>query len=703
TYTTAGRLQAVLDFPFQGAARTFASSSGGTNALRDLFANDDYYTDTDSNAYSLPTFLGNHDMGRIGFFLRQDNPGATDAELLARSTLAHALMYTARGMPIVYYGDEQGFTGDGGDKDARQDMMPSQVASYIDDDLIGTDATTADANFDTAHPLYDVLKDLASLKADHPALQHGAQVHRYSSSSAGIYAFSRMIRDEGVEYVVLLNNAETAQTLAIQTYSPQGAGFTGIYPAGLAPLSTDASGRISVTVPPLGFAIYRADAAMAAPSAAPNITFVDPAPDAVITGRAELEAALSRTVFAEVTFAVKVGDAAEWDVVGTDDNAPYRVFYDTSGLGAGTALRFKAVVRDLAGNIDAATRTAMVGQIEEPPPPGGGSTPDYAVVHYQRPAGDYDGWGLHFWGDIDQVVTWDNPVPLAGEDEYGSFAWVKLLPGATSVGFIVHSGDVKDTPDDRFFNPSVTPEIWLKQGDPTVYASQAAAQGYVELHYHRPDGVYDGWGLHLWGDAIDPSEATTWEAPKLPDEIDDYGARWRVAIVDPTKPVNFIVHRGDEKDTPEDRSFLPTEQASAWLQSGDSTVHRRRADAENVAIIHYHRDDGQYGDPTSPDFNDFWGMHVWTGAASPNPSWQEPVRPAGTDRFGVFFEVPLVPGAPGLNYIIHRGDEKDPPPDQFLDVTTFGHEVWYLSGHTDSADIAKYLVPILGGPQIDAD
>ena len=32
-------------------------------------------------------------------------------------------MYLTRGQPVVYYGDEQGFTGDGGDKDARQDMF----------------------------------------------------------------------------------------------------------------------------------------------------------------------------------------------------------------------------------------------------------------------------------------------------------------------------------------------------------------------------------------------------------------------------------------------------------------------------------------------------------------------------------------------------------------------------------------------------
>jgi glycosidase len=46
---------------------------------------------------------------------------------VARSKLATALMYFSRGAPILYYGDEQGFTGDGGDKDARQDMFPSLV------------------------------------------------------------------------------------------------------------------------------------------------------------------------------------------------------------------------------------------------------------------------------------------------------------------------------------------------------------------------------------------------------------------------------------------------------------------------------------------------------------------------------------------------------------------------------------------------
>ena len=112
-FTTRDQVQAVLDFPFQAAAQGFAAASAPTNALRDFFVADDWYTDADSNAYQLPTFLGNHDMGRIGMFLRIANPGAPDGEILDRDRLAHELMYFSRGNPVIYYGDEQGFVGDG--------------------------------------------------------------------------------------------------------------------------------------------------------------------------------------------------------------------------------------------------------------------------------------------------------------------------------------------------------------------------------------------------------------------------------------------------------------------------------------------------------------------------------------------------------------------------------------------------------------
>ena len=147
---------------------------------------------------------------------------------------------------------------------------------------------------------------------------------------------------------------------------------------------------------------------------------------------------------------------------------------------------------------------------------------------------------------------------------------------------------------------------------------------------------------------------------------------------------------------------MPAETATVWIMSGDETIYPQRGAAEGVATIHYHRPAGDYGDPTSADFNDFWGMHVWTGAAVPNPAWQDPVRPSGFDGFGAVFQVPLTDSATELAYILHRGDEKDPGPDQFLAFDQWGYEVWQLSG-VDLETEEPYLLPILGEPGHQGD
>ncbi len=74
----------------------------------------------------LPTFLGNHDMGRFSMFVKAANPEASEAELLQRVMLGHAMMLTLRGVPTIYYGDEQGFVSDDKDQLAREDMFASE-------------------------------------------------------------------------------------------------------------------------------------------------------------------------------------------------------------------------------------------------------------------------------------------------------------------------------------------------------------------------------------------------------------------------------------------------------------------------------------------------------------------------------------------------------------------------------------------------
>ncbi|SDQ15761.1 alpha-amylase family glycosyl hydrolase [Quadrisphaera sp. DSM 44207] len=353
-YTTEAQLQATLDFGFQARAQAFGNGAA-TRQLQDFYALDDHYTDADSNAYSLPTFLGNHDMGRIGMFLREG--GAEGEELLQRDRLAHALMYLTRGQPVVYYGDEQGFTGDGGDQDARQDVFPSQVATYNDDDLIGTDATTAQSNFDPEHPMYRWLAELSALREAHPTLADGAQVHRYASDGAGVYAFSRIDDADDREYLVAVNNAEQAQTVTFDTFNERRV-FKGLWPAGTARVRSTATGEVTVTVPPLSAVVWRAAAPLAKTEAAPQPVFTS---GGTAGGRAEVGVDVPGGGFDEVTFAYRPAGTEDWTVLGTDDNAPYRVFHDVRDLPQGSVLEYRAVLQTHSGDLAAAGTSAVVG------------------------------------------------------------------------------------------------------------------------------------------------------------------------------------------------------------------------------------------------------------------------------------------------------------------------------------------------------
>ncbi|WP_299519648.1 pullulanase-type alpha-1,6-glucosidase [uncultured Serinicoccus sp.] len=360
-FTTEGDLQAVIDFGFQARAIGFAKGAATTD-LRSFYAQDDYYTDADSNAYQLPTFTGNHDMGRAAMMLAADHSGQ---DLQRRVELTNALMFLTRGQPVVYYGDEQGFIGSGGDKDARQDMFATQVEQYATEPVIGAPSGARD-RYDTRHPLYRQIAALSDLVAANPALADGAQVHRYASDEAGIYAFSRIDAEEQVEYVVVANNSEEPQQATVPTYGPRTL-YRAIY-GDRGRIVTGAEGRLTVDVAPLSVEVYRAESPLRPRREAPVVTLRSPSAGEVVGGRAEIAAAVPENVFAQVTFAYRPVGVADWTVLGTDDHAPYRVFHDVSGMPNGTLLEYRAVLQDHSGNVSGSSGYGIVGD----PGSGGG-------------------------------------------------------------------------------------------------------------------------------------------------------------------------------------------------------------------------------------------------------------------------------------------------------------------------------------------
>ena len=206
-HTRVDKLPAVLDFAFALSVIDTTTKAVGTDELSSLFAQDALYEGGEATARELPTFISNHDRGRYGYYLRKALPGISDAEQLKRTELAYAMLFLLRGVPVIYYGDEQGFAGLGDDMASRGDMFPSQVASYNATPLIGTRATTAASSFHTDHPLYRRIAELAHLRTAQSALRRGRQVTRSDSEHPGLFAVSRFDPDTGAEILVAFNTS----------------------------------------------------------------------------------------------------------------------------------------------------------------------------------------------------------------------------------------------------------------------------------------------------------------------------------------------------------------------------------------------------------------------------------------------------------------------------------------------------------------
>ena len=88
----------------------------------------------------------------------------------------------------------------------------------------------------------------------------------------------------------------------------------------------------------------------------------------------------------------------------------------------------------------------------------------------------------------------------------------------------------------------------------------------VTIYYLRADPSYDGWGLHLWGGALDTSTVTTWASPRMPDRIENGAAVFEIPVTDMAGALNFIAHNGDLKSPLYDMSIIPqTFGSEAWL------------------------------------------------------------------------------------------------------------------------------------------
>jgi glycosidase len=342
-------MPSILDFGFQRAARGFATGAEPPRQLAEFFAKDGYYTTPTANAYGLVTFLGNHDVGRIGHFLPNDLPAASGEELLSRDILAHALLLFSRGIPAIYYGDEQGFTGKGGDAAAREDMFGSKVPEFIEETRIGGGDGSAPA-FNEDHPLFRAIREMIAVRQNNPALQSGIQVVRYAEDAPGIFAVSRIDPNQRREVLVVYNNFPQAREATIKPVS-SAQNWESLFASASEGFNfvSQPDNQLLVQLPPLSILVLRNPQPIEADEQKPTELRVVANRSSEIDDRWEIMAELVPESVASVAFGVRAKGGSNYKFLGTADSPPYRIFPTRDAIPNAPALEFKAIARDLSG------------------------------------------------------------------------------------------------------------------------------------------------------------------------------------------------------------------------------------------------------------------------------------------------------------------------------------------------------------------
>lgn len=111
------------------------------------------------------------------------------------------------------------------------------------------------------------------------------------------------------------------------------------------------------------------------------------------------------------------------------------------------------------------------------------------------------------------------------------------------------------------------------------HVAWALPENIVRIHYHRFNNDYDGWGLHVWGDNLQLERKVTWGRPLPSSGVDGFGIYFDVPISPVTQKVGFIVHKGSEKNVPEDMMVSVADAREVWHLEGDPKLYYSRAAA----------------------------------------------------------------------------------------------------------------------------
>ena len=129
-------------------------------------------------------------------------------------------------------------------------------------------------------------------------------------------------------------------------------------------------------------------------------------------------------------------------------------------------------------------------------------------------------------------------------------------------------------------------------------ASATPPAGMVQINYHRCDGIYTGWGVHLWQDPNLPLDDISWQTPMMPTgpavlagapwvfwQVSRDRAIFRMNTKQTVQNVNYIIHKKDQKEQGgKDQRFNAVDSQEIWVINGDSNIYYSLEDAQTKSL-----------------------------------------------------------------------------------------------------------------------
>lgn len=409
----------LLDFPLNTAIRSVFASNNAFSTIDSTLATEN------ANfvwANDLVTFVDNHDMPR---FLSVNNN-------TNRMNEALAFLLTSRGIPSIYYGEEQYLhndTGGGGDPYNRP-MMSS---------------------FSTTTTAYSLIQQLSALRQQNPALAYGATQQRWINSD--VYIFERKFFGDVVLTAINKNDTTGYSIGGLLTALPAG-GYSDYLSALLGgvgiTVSSGSGGNNPVAtfnLPAHSVSVWRATAS----AAAPQVGSIGPT-----VGQPGLKVTIAGKGFGASTGSVLFGttpatiqswsDTSVTFTVPSVANGIYQVQLKNSGGTAGNTIQFtvlRASLIPVTFTVNNATPT---------------STGDYIFLTGNSVE-------LGSWS-----TTWDGAVGPMLCPSYPNWFLDASMPAGTTIEF-------------KFIKIAANGAVTWEAGSNHTYTVPASGTGFVNVNW----------------------------------------------------------------------------------------------------------------------------------------------------------------------------------------------------------------------------